>query len=253
MSKSPTSRFQRPSDGRNAYHMRRNEALRSIDEITSPRRTWSCRAAPAVEIGDAYWVGCTGLSWVGLVSAMAFLIGVGASLVAGTVLWALTHPGEARYALVARRRRSALAGAWHSYHLTRDSASGPGVMWVHHEDRVRVGVFGRLHGTSQGTHSKRLSYALSGFAHGPTLRVTMLNREAHESPASIVYPNPLGKDVLVGILVGEDYDRQWYASPTVLSRGPLDEATLVRLAQQIRLNRASGGRTNAGPGTRSSP
>jgi hypothetical protein len=169
---------------------------------------------------------------------VAFLIGVGASLVAGGFLWTLTHTGEVRYILVARRRRSVLAGDWHSYHLTHDSTSVRGPIWVHHEEHIRVDIFGRLHGISQGTH-KRLSYTISGVAHGPIVRVTWLNRDAHESPASIVYPNPLGKDVLVGILVGEDYDRRWYASPMIMSRRPLDEAALIGLAQQVRLNRAN--------------
>jgi hypothetical protein len=170
---------------------------------------------------------------------MAFLIGVGASLVAGATLWALTHPSEVRYVFIRRQRRSTLAGNWHSYHLTQDSSVGPGTIWVHHEDHVRVGIFGRLRGTSQGTHVKQFSYALSGIAHGPTVQMALVNREAHESRCSIVYPNPLGKDVLVGIWVAEDFDRHWYASPTILSRQVLDEATLVRLTQQIHLNRPS--------------
>jgi hypothetical protein len=67
--------------------------------------------------------------------------------------------------------------------------------------------------------------------------MTLLNREAHESPTSVIYPNPLGKDVLVGLWAGEDFDRRWYASPVVLSRQPLDEKALIPLARSILLNR----------------
>lgn len=165
-----------------------------------------------------------------------FLSGVGASLIAGAILWGATHRVEISYLSGSHRRRGQIAGPWQSYHLSRDSIASSRPIWIEHHDEIRVSVFGRLNGTSRAQHGPALRYALSGYIRGPALRIYLNNRDAHEGQTSILYPNLLGGDTLVGILVGEDFDRQWYASPSIMSRRPLSEARLTQLAQQLRIN-----------------
>jgi hypothetical protein len=168
-----------------------------------------------------------------------FISGVTASLVAGTLLWTATHHKEVTQMATVRRRRTQLSGAWYSYHLSRDSMSGRGPLWVRHEDILRVSLLGRVGGVSRAQHGRNMTYRVSGYVRGPTLRLYLDNRDAHESQTSLLYPNLLPGDVLVGLLMGEDFDRQWYASPSIMSREPLSEARLTVLARQLRLNRPS--------------
>ena len=168
---------------------------------------------------------------------MSFVLGILASLIAGGLLWLLTHQADVRYLASAHHRRGQVAGKWYSYYLTRDSMTGPRPIWVESRDDIHVSPFGRLRGTSQGQHGKPMTYQLSGTIRGSVLRIVFRNRDAHESQGSVLYPNLLGRDVLVGILIGEDFDQQWYASPSIMSREPLTDERLSELARQIRINR----------------
>ena len=97
-------------------------------------------------------------------------------------------------------------------------------------------MFGRIRGSSRGTHTKPFAYQVDGRVRGTAMRFMLTNRDTHESPALLVYPNLLTKDRLVGILVGEDFDHNWYAAPTILTREPLDEASRNRLIRHVRFN-----------------
>jgi hypothetical protein len=167
----------------------------------------------------------------------AFASGIGASLIAGTILWGVTHRDEVGFLVSARRRRAQVRGSWHSYHLSRDSLASPRPIWVEHRDDIRVDLFGRLHGRSRAQYGKEMTYRIFGAIRGPALRVYLKNQDVHEAPASVLYPNLLGGDVLVGIIVGEDFDRQWYASPSVMSKQPLSQERLTALTRNLRINR----------------
>jgi hypothetical protein len=88
-----------------------------------------------------------------------------------------------------------------------------------------------------------MCYRLSGYVKGRVLRIYLDNLDIRESQATFVYPNLLRSQPLVGILVGEDFDQQWFVSPSVLSRELLTPELLVELTKTIRLNRAA----SAGP------
>jgi hypothetical protein len=168
-----------------------------------------------------------------------FVSGIGASLVAGALLWAATHQRDVVLAFSARRERRRLAGLWHSYHLSRDSTTSRRAIWVRHDHEIRVNALGTLRGSSRANYGERMSYRLSGYVRGAVLRVYLDNIDARESQATFVYPNLLGGAVLLGVLVGEDFDRRWFVSPSVMSRELVTDERLVALARQIRVNRPS--------------
>lgn len=167
----------------------------------------------------------------------AFASGIAASLVAGIVLWVVTHHKDLMLVLTARRRRRQIAGFWHSYHLSRDSAAGHNPIWVRHDYDVHVSPLGNLRGSSRAQYGRRMHYRVSGYVRGPILRLYLDNQDAYEGQAIFVYPNLLGGDALLGVLVGEDFDRQWFVSPSVMSRHLLTDERLVSLSGQIRVNR----------------
>jgi hypothetical protein len=167
----------------------------------------------------------------------AFASGLGASLLAGVALWVSTHYREFGSIAAARRRRRLIGGRWYAYHLSRDTVTGDDPIWVRHDHDIRVTALGALHGSSRAEYGRRMRYRISGYVRGSVLRLYLDNLDAQESQATFVYPNLLGDEAALGVLVGEDFDRQWFLSPSVMSRGLLTPDRLAALAKTVRVNR----------------
>lgn len=169
----------------------------------------------------------------GSLAPMEFLTGVAASIVAGLALWTATNQAELRYALKGRRRNKHLSGLWNHYHVSRDPVRDAARMWVHHDTRLSISSFGRVTGLSCSHYGQYLSYKVSGNVRGGVMRLFFENLGAEEDKASAVLPSLLAGPQLVGILVAQDFERDWFASPVILSRDELTDDEVRRLARKF--------------------
>lgn len=163
---------------------------------------------------------------------MTFLLGILASLMAGCILWMATHPAECRYFLRSRGRNRDLTGRWHQYHLSIDPDAGGRPIWIHHEEVIRISSWGRVRGSSVSLYEKRLEYSITGYIRGRVMRLWFQNENTEEDMALVVYPNLIHRGILIGMWVGEDFDKNWCSGPILLSRDELpsddEKAQLAR-------------------------
>lgn len=145
-----------------------------------------------------------------------------------------------RYILPTRRREtdvvgepySNLAGTWYEYHLTRDQSLGQTPFWARHEEQLDIqeGQFVSGRSINLG-HPARLQYSIKGeIRHGKML----LTYDCMQDPTefvTIIYPDLLNRESLIGAWMGFDYQRNPAGGPIILSR---QQRTTEELNQLLR-------------------
>ncbi len=150
-------------------------------------------------------------------------------MIAGLALLTVTNREDLRYFVRDRRLNSHLNGDWIQYHVTRDSRISHRPIWVAHLEYLRITRFGRVKGRSKGDHSTSLSYEFSGTVRNGVMRHRFHNITAPEEDIMVCYPNLLSGDLLLGMWIGQDFDKSWATGHIVLSRTPRSTKELGRL------------------------
>lgn len=157
---------------------------------------------------------------------ISFLLGVLSSLIASFVVLLLTNREDFRFFILARGRYKQLGGDWNQYHLTFDTQAGPNPIWVLHSESLKITAFGRVTGTSQGTHTTRLAYRIRGTIRRGVMRLRLENVTSEESVVVSAYPNLLSDQIVRGMWIGQDFNQHWTTGPIVLSRTLLNNDQL---------------------------
>jgi hypothetical protein len=112
-----------------------------------------------------------------------------------------------------------LEGKWQQYNLTRDTSISSLPFWVQYEGELHIHQGRFVEGSIIGTkHHARLRYNIKGdIKYGKMILTYDCVQEPAEF-ATMIYPDLLNRELLVGALIGFDYQRNPIGSPVILSK-----------------------------------
>ncbi|WP_298554566.1 hypothetical protein [uncultured Algibacter sp.] len=132
---------------------------------------------------------------------------------------------------------SHINGEWHQYHYSRDKQVNPRKsIWIHHIDTFKINWLLKVKGKGVNSHSTKLDYKISGKISDDKLFMKYSNKTSKETPVNIVIENLLSKDLLQGVWIGYDFNKDFSIGPIIYSRKEKTEEELSTILRRYDIN-----------------
>lgn len=123
-----------------------------------------------------------------------------------------------------------LEGTWQEYHITRDASLAADRVWLHGEVEWKITKAYLVEARKKSTHpTSPLDYVGRGEIRGGRL---LLVGHCVQEPSDVIveiFPTVYSHDVLVGIWVGVDFQREFTVAAQVYSRSNRDAEELNKI------------------------